>query len=99
MNRRLVYVGVFCLFAVGVHASVTQVDGTIIPVPTSNACDDTTHQLQVCIDGQEIAQGGSAGAVNVVRDADIVPQTFLPDVTSPVTFIDISESAGFENSF
>src|SRR5262249_11542071 len=99
MMRRLAYSVFVCLLAATLQASVTQGDRTIVPPSGATGCTDVDNELQPCIDGEEVAAGGTAGALNVVRDADIVPQTFLPDVANVVTFKDISESAGFENSF
>ncbi len=96
MKRRLACSLFVCLLAASVHASVTQVDGTIVPHIGASACTDVDTELQPCVDAEE---GGTPGTLNVVRDADTVPEIFLPDLASVVTFRDISESAGFENSF
>src|SRR5262245_56365313 len=99
MTRRLAYPLFVCLLAVSVRASVTQVDGTIVPRIGATTCTDVDNELQPCLDREEVLVGGTAGTLQAVRDADIVPEVFLPDLASVVTFKDISESAGFENSF
>src|SRR5262249_59736404 len=97
MMRRLAYSVFVCLLAATVQASVTQVDGTIVPHIGATGCTDVDNELQPCIDGEEVAAGGTAGALNVVRDADIVPQTFPPDVANAVAVQDISEDAACDH--
>jgi Notch-like protein len=72
------------------RATVTQVDGTILPVGTA---------MQAALDGQ--GEGGApvATALNAITDASTVPEIFLPNLTTPVSFRDVAEGAGFENSF
>ncbi len=67
-------------------ATVTQVDGTIVPV---------TNAMQEALDTYELP----TGSIDAVRDAAEVPQIFLPRLSSPVVFLDVREGAGFENSF
>lgn len=82
-------------------ATVTQVDGTILPVPNgSNDCDGAGgDNLQVCFNTLEGVSPPNANAINATTDAAEVPEIFLPNTSMPVTFRDISEGAGFENSF
>ena len=68
------------------HATVTQVDGTVLPV---------TNALQNAIDTYETP----AGSINALKDAAQVPEIFLPRLSSPVVFLDVREGAGYENSF
>src|ERR1041385_7651978 len=68
------------------EATVTQVDGTIVPVTT---------RMQQAIDTYETP----AGSIDAVKDAAETPQIFLPRLSSPVVFLDMREGAGFENSF
>ncbi|HEU4729358.1 MAG TPA: MopE-related protein, partial [Kofleriaceae bacterium] len=68
------------------EATVTQVDGTIVPVTT---------RMQQAIDTYELP----AGSLDAVKDAAETPQIFRPRLSSPVVFLDMREGAGFENSF
>ncbi len=67
-------------------ATVTQVDGTIIPIASS--------QVQAQLDARE-----GAVTLDMVLDAAELPEVFLPNTTQDVTFTDFAEFAGFENSF
>ncbi|MFW5739139.1 MAG: DUF4114 domain-containing protein [Myxococcota bacterium] len=76
-------------------AVITQVDGTVLPL---------TNRMQTALD-RPVAQGGegTAGLVHAVFDANVVPEVFrIP--TEPngdfrtVTFHDIEEGAGYENT-
>src|ERR1041384_952072 len=67
-------------------ATVTQVDGTIVPVTT---------RMQAAIDTYELP----AGSIDAVKDASEFPQIFKPRLSSAVVFLDMREGAGFENSF
>tara|TARA_R110002073_G_scaffold336295_1_gene531838 strand:- start:36983 stop:42601 length:5619 start_codon:yes stop_codon:yes gene_type:complete len=69
------------------NATVTQVDGTIIPVSGS--------RVQAELDIREAA----TGTLDAVLDAAELPEVFLPNTTQDVTFTDFAEYAGFENSF
>ena len=68
------------------EATVTQVDGTIVPV---------SIRMQQALDTYELP----AGSINAVKDAAEIPQIFKPRSSSPVGFLDVREGAGFENSF
>src|ERR1044071_7545647 len=68
------------------EATVTQVDGTIVPV---------TPRMQQAIDTYETP----LGSIDAVKDAAEMPQIFLPRLSSPVVFLDMREGASFENSF
>jgi Notch 1 len=68
------------------EATVTQVDGTIVPANLS---------MQDALDTYE----PPAGSLDEVKDAAEVPQIFRPRLSSPVVFLDIRETAGFEDSF
>ncbi|HEX7097260.1 MAG TPA: hypothetical protein VF183_15345, partial [Acidimicrobiales bacterium] len=84
-GRRVFAVGLLILCA-RANATVTQVDGTILPV---------TNALQSALDTYETPPG----SIVAVRDAAEFPQIFLPRLSSPVVFLDVREGAGFENSF
>ena len=78
------------VFAIGMialasqaEATVTQVDGTILPV---------TSAMQTALDARE-------SGIDAVKDAAETPQMFRPRLSPPVAFLDIAEGAGFENSF
>lgn len=81
----VVVAGVFASLLSGsiATATITQVDGTIIP---------ESNRVQTALD----AQGESLDAI---LDASELPQVFLPNTSQPVVFTDIVEGAGFENSF
>ncbi|HEY0478017.1 MAG TPA: MopE-related protein [Kofleriaceae bacterium] len=68
------------------EATVTQVDGTIVPV---------TNRMQLAIDTYETP----AGSIDAVKDAAETFQIFKPRLSSAVVFLDMREGAGFENSF
>src|SRR5436189_3331773 len=74
------------LLATRARATVTQVDGTIVPV---------TGGMQAALDTWE----PPAGSLDAVQDAAELPEIFRPRVSSPVVFLDMREGAGFENSF
>ncbi len=65
------------------HATITQVDGTIIPVG---------NRLQAVLNSL-------GEPLNARLDAAELPEVFLPNVAQPVVFRDHAEGAGFENSF
>ena len=71
-------------------ATVTQVDGTILP---------QTGALQGYLNAN--GEGGvpAMTALDAITDASKVPEIFLPNLATVVTFLDIAEGAGFENSF
>ena len=72
------------------RATVTQVDGTIVP---ANGNMQTALNLE--------GEGGFplGTALDAVIHASTVPEIFQPNLTTPVTFKDIAEGASFENSF
>ena len=94
MNRRTValLLGLFVTLTANGHvgATVVQVDGTIVP---ANAA------LQGFLNLEEGVSPPNPLALNAVLDAAELPEIFLPSTASPVTFKDIAEGAGFENSF
>ena len=65
------------------NATVTQVDGTIIPVG-NNLRDELT---------------GQGETLDATRDAAELPEVFQPNLTRDVVFTDVAEGASFENSF
>src|SRR4051812_36283448 len=83
---RAILVAVLTTTSVVAYATVTQVDGTILPV---------TNALQNALDTYETP----AGTLNATTDASEFPQIFKPRVSTPVAFLDVREGAGFENSF
>jgi Notch-like protein len=89
---------VLCAALASTHAraTVVQVDGTIVPVLTGTAC---TGNLQVCFNAEEGVAPPSPNAIYAILDAAQQPEIFLPNTATPVTFKDIAEGAGFENSF
>ncbi|HEX7841723.1 MAG TPA: DUF4114 domain-containing protein, partial [Kofleriaceae bacterium] len=74
------------LFVSRAEATVTQVDGTIVPVGPN---------MQAALDTYELP----AGSLDAVKDASEGPQIFKPRLSSPVVFLDMREGAAFENSF
>ena len=89
------------LLGTNASATVTQVDGTILPVNNAGAnCDGVgADNLQVCFNTFEGVSPPAANAIDQTLDAAQVPEIFLPNTAMPVTFRDIAEGAGFENSF
>src|SRR4051812_11308113 len=84
--RRGVVAAVTVLLAARAEATVTQVDGTIVPA---------NGNLQSALDTYETP----AGTINAVKDASEFPQIFKPRLSSAVSFKDIREGASFEDSF
>ncbi|MEO7735953.1 MAG: DUF4114 domain-containing protein, partial [Kofleriaceae bacterium] len=85
-RARGVFAVVMVVLVSRAEATVTQVDGTIVPVTT---------RMQQALDTYELP----AGSINAVKDAAETPQIFKPRLSSAVGFLDIREGAGFENSF
>jgi Notch-like protein len=77
------------ILAAPARATVTQADGSIIP---------KTAALQTFIDG-EGENNPVATRLDAVLDASQFPERFLPNTLAPVTFKDVGEGAGFENTF
>ena len=82
-------------WAAPASAVITQVDGTVLPV---------TNRMQVALD-RPVNQGGegTAGLVNSIFDANVVPEVFqIPKEANGdfrvVEFRDIEEGAGYENT-
>ncbi|HEY0994247.1 MAG TPA: DUF4114 domain-containing protein, partial [Kofleriaceae bacterium] len=92
--RGVLAVGLIAL-ASQADATVTQVDGTIVPTGQVNPPSDTRLRMQAALDTYETP----AGTLDAVKDASETPQIFRPRLSSPVVFLDIRETAGFENSF
>jgi len=72
---------------------VSQIDGTIVP---------TTGDLQIELTSHEGDPTTDPSALDAIVDAETFPQIFLPpDYGSGqvVTFTDVQEQAGFENTF
>ena len=93
--RRFAPVALFCalfltLASDHARATVVQVDGTIVPAG---------NNLQAALNAYEGVAPPAATAIDAVLDAAELPEIFLPSTTSVVTFTDIAEGAGFENSF
>ncbi len=88
-----------CLvLAVGdASATVVQVDGTIVPVLDGGT--DCEGNLQVCLNQSEGVSPPGPTALDAILDASQLPEIFLPNTAASVTFRDIAEGAGFENSF
>ncbi|MDB4960735.1 MAG: Myxococcales trans domain protein [Myxococcales bacterium] len=82
-------------------ATVTQVDGEILPRPNgTNECDGAGgDNLQICFNTLEGVSPPNVNAIDQTLDAAQLPEIFLPNTAMPVTFRDISEGAGYENSF
>jgi len=74
------------VIAARAEATVTQVDGTIVPV---------TNRMKGVLDQYE----PPAGTLDAVKNASEVPQIFKPRTDKKVVFTDIRETADFENSF
>ena len=82
LRRSLLPAVALAAIAGGAHATVTQVDGTIIP---------EGNNLQDALDGE-------GESLDAILDAAELPEVFLPNLTQAVTFSDVAEGAGFENS-
>jgi hypothetical protein len=82
-------------------ATVTQVDGEILPRPNgSTDCDGAGgDNLQICFNTLEGVSPPNSNAIDQTLDAAQLPEIFLPNTAVAVTFRDISEGAGYENSF
>jgi hypothetical protein len=90
-TRRLVVASLAALAGVPLaRAAVNQVDGTVLP---------QTNALQGFLNAEEGRSPPNPLAINAVVEARQIPEVFLPDTASPVTFKDVAEGAGFENSF
>ena len=90
------------MIATHASATVTQVDGTILPVigVGNVGCDGAGgDNLQACFNLFEGVSPPNPNAIDQFLDAAIVPEIFLPNTAQPVQFRDISEGAGFENNF
>src|SRR5450432_264536 len=106
------------LCTIPASGSVTQVDGSIVPVlNTGLACCSGTdgNSLEICIntfesgDDPTMCPPNPSKIIDAIKDAATTPETFFPCAstttvpcpagsTTSVTFRDIDESAGFENS-
>src|SRR6478672_1409197 len=103
-RSRVVAVIMFAMLATHASATVTQVDGTILPVVgTGNVgCEGVGNpggNLQTCFNQFEGVSPPNANASDQFLDASTVPEIFLPNTAQAVVFQDLSEGAGFENSF
>ncbi|MCD6498938.1 MAG: DUF4114 domain-containing protein [Deltaproteobacteria bacterium] len=82
------------LFDLSARATVSQVDGTIVP---------TTNSLQTQLETSEgISNPNDPNYLDATKDAYLFPQIFLPPEYGSgrtVHFEDIQEQAGYENSF
>src|SRR5262245_40163348 len=78
---------VLVLLAGPARATVTQVDGTIVPVTAGTVC---AGNMQICLNTEE----GSA-TLNSTLNASQLPEVFLPNTIGNVTFKDVAEGAGF----
>jgi hypothetical protein len=92
------------MIATHASATITQVDGTILPVVGAGnvGCDGSDNagdSLQTCFDVYEGVSPPNANAIDQFLDAATVPEIFLPNTSQPVQFRDLAEGAGFENSF
>ncbi|HMG56343.1 MAG TPA: DUF4114 domain-containing protein, partial [Kofleriaceae bacterium] len=74
------------LLASRADATVTQVDGTIVPALSGMQAAINTYETPL-------------GSIDAVKDASEYPQIFRPRTSSPVVFLDMREGASFENSF
>src|SRR5690349_2288870 len=100
--RSLALCGLFVLLATTASATVTQVDGTVLPVsnPLNSGCDGVgADSLQACFNQYEGVSPPNANAISEIPDASEFPQVFLPNLAQAVVFKDIAEGAGYENSF
>ena len=94
VRRTFVISVLAAMIATHASATVTQVDGTIIPTGIVGGGDNRTR-MQAALDTYEPPNG----TINSITDAAEFPQVFKPNLTQPVVFLDIRETAGFENSF
>ena len=90
-------------------ATISQVDGTIVPVLTNCEVWAAVNHGEGFLDPALVANqytnfctrtctGGSL-CIDAQRDADIFPQVFLPVRGRPVIFVNLMEQAGYENTF
>src|SRR5262245_16297022 len=62
-------------------AQIRQPDGKVLPVTLNGQTQCDAMQwgsVQACLDKNEIARGGRAGAINAIRNASIDQETFDP---------------------
>ncbi len=95
--RKAVFVAAMALFfspAWEARATVSQIDGTIVP---------TTNSLQNELETDEgVSDPNDPNYLDATRDAYVFPQIFMPPgcgTNQVVTFTDVQEQAGFENTF
>jgi Notch 1 len=96
------YLLAFMVASVGIRAEATvvQVDGTIVPVIINPGGDCSDGgDIQDCLNDEEGYSPPSSNAIGAIVDAAMVPEVFTPSTTGVVTFKDVAEGAGFENSF
>src|SRR5262245_27043434 len=99
-RRMFVSAALVSLFAsLAAWGSVTQVDGTLVPVIDATVTTCSDKNIQICLNNEEGFSPPNPQAIDARRDAQILPEIFLPDTSKLVRIKDISEGAGFENSF
>src|SRR5262249_38377971 len=79
--RRLIpVVAAVVLLSAGPARAVMQPDGKVIPVENGQMCGDypAWGNVQACLDNNEVALGGRAGAITALRDASVVQEVFAP---------------------
>src|SRR5687768_9395708 len=76
-----VFAALLALLPLRGFGSVTQVDGTIIPVANgATNCDGVGgDNLQICFNNEEGFSPPNAQSIDVIKDAEIFPEIFLPD--------------------
>ncbi|MDB4959359.1 MAG: Myxococcales trans domain protein, partial [Myxococcales bacterium] len=93
-----------CIVAATASATVTQVDGTIVPIsdvgtPCFAATPPTCGMFNFFKCHGEEPPAVAAPGLDIIGDAAEQPQIFIPNTATPVIFEDLGEGAGFENSF
>src|SRR5262245_53384749 len=81
VRSRALLAAILVLFANTAWADIRQPDGKLLPVTLNGQtmCDAIAWgSVQACLDKNEVALGGRAGAINAVRDAKIDQETFDP---------------------
>jgi hypothetical protein len=99
----------FFFHANSANATISQVDGTIVPVLENCEVWAAVNHGEGFLNPPLVANTytnfctrtctGGALCIDAQRDADIYPQVFLPVRGRPVLFVDLMEQAGYENTF
>jgi len=107
--KLFVFIYLFIIHSGSAGATVSQVDGTIVPVLENCEVWAAVNHGEGFLNPPMTANNyvnfctrtctGGALCIDAQRDADIFPQVFLPVRGRPVVFVDLMEQAGYENTF